>query len=199
MFEAIIYEGIEIIESGIVGGFDIRHAKDCKAELANRKLGIQMNKQIVLLTIFILLLNSCAPNATPNVTAASEVTDTPTFTSAPTFTPTITLTATETPDPNRPPDATGTDAQGNYTKVENGITVIWHPEFNEWMRTLNVNNAGIALYAMPQAGLNIGFKDQVFLFINVSDKLQGFAQIASISRHPSVDIFSNISFPNQFF
>jgi hypothetical protein len=78
-----------------------------------------MNKQIVLLTIFILLLSSCAPNATPNVTVTS------TFTPAPTSTPTITPTPTETPDPNKPVDATGKDAQGNYIKVENSVTYTW--------------------------------------------------------------------------
>src|SRR5581483_4706219 len=34
MFEAIIHEGIQIVERGVVGGFDVGHARHC-----NRRVG----------------------------------------------------------------------------------------------------------------------------------------------------------------
>jgi hypothetical protein len=121
--------------------------------LANRKLGIQMNKQIVLLTVLVVLLNSCAQNATPNVIATSAATVTSTF--MPTFTPTMTPTSTETPDPNQPADATGKDVNGNYIKttVENGNTItytwtdlgnLFSPDshFFEWTRPAIVDDNG---------------------------------------------------------
>ena len=128
MFEAIIYEGIKIVESRVVGGSDVRHAKDCKAEFGIRKLARgTMKKQLILLTLFVVLLNSCAPNASQNVTVTSEVTVTSIFTPAPTTTSTITPTPSDTPDPNKPADATGKDANGYYKDMqENGNTVRYH-------------------------------------------------------------------------
>ena len=84
-----------------------------------------MNKQFILITLFVVLLNSCAQNASQNVAVNSSelaVTSTIALPPAPSQTPTISPTPTETPDPNKPIDATGKDAKGNYIKVENGVT-----------------------------------------------------------------------------
>jgi hypothetical protein len=42
MFQAIIYEGIQVVKGVVVGGFDI-HERHCKAEFGIRKLGIRSN------------------------------------------------------------------------------------------------------------------------------------------------------------
>ncbi len=71
---------------------------------------------LLLLSIFLASCTS-AVTPTPNVTVTRFAEVTVTFTPAPTSTPTeIPPTPTETPDPNRPPDATGKDTEGNYTK-----------------------------------------------------------------------------------
>jgi hypothetical protein len=40
MFQAIIYERVEVIEGKVVGRFNIGHARDCKTEFGIRKSGI---------------------------------------------------------------------------------------------------------------------------------------------------------------
>ncbi len=42
MFKTIIHEGIKVVERGIVGGFDVGHAQDCKAEFGIRELEFYM-------------------------------------------------------------------------------------------------------------------------------------------------------------
>ncbi len=144
-----------------------------------------MKKILPIVLLFVFFLFSCAPNATPNVTATSVVTATSTL--APTFTPTITVTATETPDPNKPLDATGQNAQGNYIKVENGVTVVWDAKLNTWERHLNVNDQGIPLLVASETWVsNFGFTSEAFLHVNISDKVPGFDKIESISLHPGI-------------
>ena len=118
-----------------------------------------MNKQIVLLTIFILLLSSCAQNAT----VKSEATATSTFTPVPSATPTITPTPTNTPDPNMPAGAMGKDENGYYKDVqENGKTIRYYwVDYNYgikgWFTSHilggNLLNDGIPLYDYPNSQL----------------------------------------------
>ena len=133
-----------------------------------------MNKQIFLITIF-LLLNSCTPNATQNATAT--LVPTITSTPAPTITPTISPTATETPDPNMPPDATGKDAQGNYVKLDNSVIYTWtkvpyggNPNnyIQEWTRVGTVDTSGILLIDKREGGFVSAINMQIFLLDNIS-------------------------------
>ncbi len=81
-------------------------------------------KRYISLFLFATLLVACS---SPAVTSTS-IPPTLTATLLPpteTLIPTATSTPTDTPDPNMPADATGKDAQGNYIKVENGVTYTW--------------------------------------------------------------------------
>ncbi len=103
-----------------------------------------------------------------------------------------------------PPDATGKDTRGNYTKVEDGLTVVWNSALHTWERPLNVNDEGIPLRALTEESHNVGLKDQVWLYVYVSDKVQGSEKAEFISHHPGANVDNlpgghPINFSNQFF
>jgi len=87
-----------------------------------------------------------------------------------------------------PVGTTGKDANGNWTKVENGMTVVWNVELNIWERHLNLNDQGIPLIVWTQNDHNVGAHDQVFLIVRVDDGMQGVEKIDSISLHPGANI-----------
>ncbi len=99
-----------------------------------------------------------------------------------------------------PEGATGKDANGNYTKVENGMQVTWNTELQTWERHLNVNDQDIPLIVWNQAQHKLGIHDQVLLSVRISDKVKGFDKVESISLHPGVDIDlgNYLNFSNQF-
>ncbi len=75
-----------------------------------------MKTKVLILISIGILLTSCAPaSSTP-----LPVTNTPTPTTIPTNIPTITFTPTATPDPNAPEGTRGSDAQGEFIKMESG-------------------------------------------------------------------------------
>ena len=144
-----------------------------------------MNKQIVLLIMFVVLLNSCAPNATPNVTATSVETATSTFTPAPTSTLAITTTPTDTPDPNMPVDATEKDAATDlYTKTaEDGKTTLyWEPiqygtdvannVTGHWVDLLNENGQKIFLFNNALNSTNNYLHDSIPFQLFILDQHQ---------------------------
>ena len=125
-----------------------------------------------------ILVSACAAPAvtTPIPTAIPASTQTP----PPSPIPPPTLTPSPTVDPNTPSGATGKDAKGNYTKVENGLSVVWNPELNTWERHLNVNDEGIPLILFNQMQHEIGgMRDYLDLYISVSDRVQGYDRVES--------------------
>lgn len=147
-----------------------------------------MRKAVVIIAL-IVSTTSCA---TPTPAATPTTTTTP----APTVTPAATLTPTATIDPNMPPDATGKDAQGDYTKSENGITVVWNAKLSIWERHLNLDDKGIPFILPTNLGLSAGYKNQVFLYVNIADTVPGFEMLTSISLHPGVNEFPPPGSPN---
>ena len=155
-----------------------------------------MNKQIDLLTMFVVLLNSCAPNAALNVTATPLATIASTSTPVLTATPTITPTPTNTPDPNMPADAMRKDANENWIKPavdasgkplldehNNPIYDIWEtihfvgdPEnvTGHWFAPHVINgslNGGIPLHLSGDDPY--GYPDMIPMFINFIDGMIG--------------------------
>ncbi len=135
--------------------------------------------------LFAFLLNACATSAT-TINTSIPSTETSTQSPAPSQTLTILPTSTETPDPNAPEGWTGKDAQGNYIKTENGITVTWNTELNTWERHIIVNDDGVPLFPVNDAGHAAGYTDQMKLHVNISDKVPGFDKVESLSFHSSV-------------
>jgi len=75
-----------------------------------------MKTKVEILISIGILLASCAPaTSTP-----PPLTNTPVPTTIPTNIPTIALTPTSTPDPNAPEGTRGSDAEGEFVKMENG-------------------------------------------------------------------------------
>ena len=133
---------------------------------------------IISLLIALALLSSCATATTVTPTALVEASPTSTPTSIP---PTATIEPSPTVDPNMPEGATGKDANGNYTKTENGLTVIWNKDLNTWERHIMVNDIGVPLFPYGDKGHSIGLTDQMRLHVNISDKLPGFDKVKSLS------------------
>jgi hypothetical protein len=146
---------------------------------------------LAVLAFAMFLVASCAPSV-PSATVPGSAESSPTpplsATEAPTNTPTATSTPTETPDPNMPDGATGKDAQGNYIKIENGLTVVRNTELNTWERHLNLDDQDIPLIVWDQIQHNVGFHDQVLLTVRISDKVPGFEKAGSISLHPGANV-----------
>ncbi len=127
---------------------------------------------IISLLIALALLSACATpmTATPTALAVTTPTSTPIL-----IPPTATIEPSPTVDPNMPEGATGKDANGNYTKTENGMTVVWNKDLNTWERHLNVNDQGIPLINFNQMQHDQGgMKDGLNLFVNVSDQVPGW-------------------------
>ena len=128
-----------------------------------------------------IVVTGCA-NVTTNVPLSSPTAGTGETT--PTLKPTESpATPTETRDPNMPPGATGKDAQGNYVKIENGVQVAWNAELNTYERHVMVNDVGVQLLALTSQAHSNGVSDQLFLHVNISDKLPGFEKVESLSFH----------------
>jgi hypothetical protein len=149
---------------------------------------------LAVLAFAMFLVASCAP-IVPSATVPrdAESSPTPLSTETPTTLPNATATSTiETPptvDPNAPPDGTGQkDANGNYTKIENGVSVVWNPELQTYERHLNLNDQDIPLIVWNPFQHNLGIHDQVFLTVRISDKVQGFEKAGSIRLHPGANI-----------
>ena len=135
-----------------------------------RKLSLTISLLIVL-----SLLSACAAATTATPTAFTEAS--PASTLMPTsIPPTVTMEPSPTVDPNMPEGATGKDAQGNWTKTENGIQVTWNAELNSWMRSLIVNDQGIPVSPVTQ---------KLEYHFYVSDAVAGAMQVDSISYHGS--------------
>ena len=151
---------------------------------------------IISLLIALSLLSACATPVTATPTAFPEATSTSIPTSIP---PTATIEPSPTVDPNMPEGATGKDANGNYTKAENGVNVVWNAELNTYERHLNADDAGVPLAALSTALKANGLTDDFYLIVNISDTIPGFDRAGLISFHPGVgDQQIPISFAMQF-
>lgn len=154
-------------------------------------------KHILFLTVVAIVFTACATPATALNTSIPS-TETITLSPVPSQTPTIAPTPTETPDPNAPPGYTGKDAQGNYTKPENGVTVMWNTELNMWVRHIMVNDEGVPLLAVSGQAHSNGVSDQLFLHVNISDKVPGFEKVESLSFHSGAGDSNGPTFGNVF-
>ena len=130
--------------------------------------------------------------ATPTVLVETTSTSIPTS-----IPPTATIEPSPTVDPNMPKGATGKDANGNYTKMENGVTVTWNAELNTWERSIT-NNNGVPLLVNNAAMRSNGLSDTQFLHVLIDNQLAGVDDVASLSLVSGADESAGKSFAGVF-
>jgi len=111
------------------------------------------------------------------------------------FPPTTSPTVEPSPtvDPNMPEGATGKNANGEWVDQKGGV---WNPEVQTFERHLNLNDQGVTLINFNQQQHDLGgMRDHLPLFVNISDKVQGFDKLDSISTHPGAGD-KDLSFAN---
>ena len=64
----------------------------------------------------------------------------------------------------------------------------WSNDLNMWERHLNLNDQDIPLMVWTQDDHKYGAQDQIFLTVRISDKVQGFEKIGSMSLHPGANM-----------
>lgn len=175
------------------------------------------HKLIALCLVFMLVITACAHVATNTHLPISTATTIPSLTQIP-QTATVQLTATfvasqfvatPTLDPrfgSKPmPDAGFTVYQnmGTFQWTErdaNGKNErVWSQEFGTWERNLNLEGKPIQLMYISNESRAAGFHDQIWLQVNISDRVSGFDKVGLLSLHIGTDNLDvGKSFRNQF-
>ncbi|MBP6811480.1 MAG: hypothetical protein KA138_08165 [Saprospiraceae bacterium] len=143
-------------------------------------------KVLILISIGILLASCAHATSTP-----SPVTNTPAPTTIPTNIPTITFTPTTTPDPNAPEGTRGSDAQGEFIKMENGDIA---RKLDYKTATGEVLWAGWAVEKTQQGGISLldsieTNAAQLRMFVQVD--VPGGASLVSLTHVDSLDSTTN--------
>ncbi len=143
-------------------------------------------KVLILISIGILLTSCTSVTSTPPL-----LTSTSAPTTIPTNIPTITFTPTATPDPNAPEGTRGSDAQGEFIKMENGDIA---RKLDYKTATGEVLWAGWAVEKTQQGGISLldsieTNAAQLRMFVQVD--VPGSVSLVSLTHVDSLDSTTN--------
>lgn len=128
-------------------------------------------KQIFLNLFLGIVVTGCASGTTSTPQVAPAITVSPTLASSTPISPALTIEPSPTTDPNKPVDATGKDALGNWIQTQGDLTYTYNKETGKFTREVG----SFSLWDEPSA-------NYLPLTIRVNSDVKGAQYLVTLSH-----------------